>query len=271
MRWNKNTKIAIASLAFLLLESRFGWAQLAAPNTAGVSIGHAHLVVPDSARQIAIWESLGGELVATGEVATLKFPGVYLLLSNGEARLPSPQTTANHIGFSVRDYTEYKAKLLDAGASLFFDSEENGQILADLPDGIRVEILTDANQSEPIVFHHMHVAAHDGAALRDWYMRVFGAEAGERRGLPSALVPGGRVDILGINGPEPQGSHSGVLDHIGFEVADMAAFADHLKEQGLTFEVEPMRIEGLDLTIAFLTDPAGTYIEVTDGLASVEP
>jgi catechol 2,3-dioxygenase-like lactoylglutathione lyase family enzyme len=268
MRWNE-TKLGIAGCALLCTMSQIAFAQLAAPNAAGVSIGHAHFMVPDTAKQVEIWKRLGAEAVASGDVETLKLPGVYVLLTKGEARLPSPQTTANHVGFTVRDYADYKARLQELGATFFYDSEENGQILADLPDGIRVEILVDKEQSAPIVFHHMHLAAHDGAALRDWYMRVFGAEAGERRGLPSALVPGGRVDILGINGPEPQPSRSGAFDHIGFEVADMDAFARHLKEQGVAFDVEPMRVDGLDLTIAFLTDPEGTYIEVTEGLSNV--
>jgi catechol 2,3-dioxygenase-like lactoylglutathione lyase family enzyme len=269
MHWNP-IKFGVARCALLCAMAPAAFAQLAAPNAAGVSIGHAHFVVPDTAKQVAIWQGLGAEAVARGAVETLKLPGVYILLTQGEARAPSPGTTANHVGFTVRDYAEYKRKLQELGAAFFYDNEENGQILADLPDGIRVEILVEKEQREPIVFHHMHVAAHDGVALRDWYMKVFGAEAGERRGLPSALVPGGRVDILGINGPEPQPSRSGALDHIGFEVADMKAFAKRLKEQGLAFDVEPMRIEGLDLTIAFLTDPAGTYIEVSEGLPNVE-
>jgi hypothetical protein len=70
-------------------------------------------------------------------------------------------------------------------------------------------------------------------------------------------------------GTTPRGSKGAALDHIGFEVADMDAFAAHLASLGIAFDV-PRRIDAIGLTIAFLTDPAGTYIEVTEGLAAVK-
>jgi catechol 2,3-dioxygenase-like lactoylglutathione lyase family enzyme len=256
----------------MMLGAAPGFAQLPAPNAAGVSTGHTHFTVPDPAKHLAIWKSLGGRQGASGPLNYVAFPGMYLLFTAGTAEVPSIQTSANHIGFSVKDYADYRAKLLAAGATFFFESEENGQILADLPDGIRIEILTDTEQAEPIIFHHIHLATADTMVLRDWYLKVFGAEAGERRGLPSALVPGGRVDVMGApaNGPAPRGSKGGALDHIGFEVADMDAFAKHLESLGIKFDSEPRRIEAIGLTIAFLTDPVGTYIEVTKGLADIK-
>jgi len=120
------------------------------------------------------------------------------------------------------------------------------------------------------VFHHLHLAAPDVEGLRDWYTEVFGAEPGERRGLPSALVPGGRVDFLPAQGAPPRGSRGAAIDHIGFEVNDMDAFAARLAELGIAFDSAPRSVEAIGLTIAFITDPVGTYIEITQGLAAVE-
>jgi catechol 2,3-dioxygenase-like lactoylglutathione lyase family enzyme len=271
MSISKST-IAVVLSVSMLLGAAPAFAQLPAPNSAGVSMGHTHFTVPNPAKHLALWETLGGKRGASGPLNYVAFPGMYLLFTEGTAEVPSIQTSANHIGFSVKDYAAYRAKLLEAGATFFFESEENGQILADLPDGIRIEILTDKEQAEPIIFHHIHLATTDTMALRDWYLQVFGAEAGERRGLPSALVPGGRVDVMGAgaNGPAPRGSKGGALDHIGFEVADMDAFAKHLESLGIKFDSEPRRIDAIGLTIAFLTDPVGTYIEVTEGLAALK-
>lgn len=243
-------------------------AQLPEPNAAGVSTGHVHFTVPDRARHAGIWTALGGKAVSSGTLDMIAFPGIYVLLTEGTAAAPSIQTSANHVGFSVKDFAAYRALLQAQDATFFYEDANAGQILADLPDGIRIEILTDPEQAEPIVFHHMHVAATEAVALRDWYMRVFGAAAGERRGLPSALVPGGRVDIIPVNGDAPRRSQGGALDHIGFEVADMDAFAAHLANLGIAFDSPPRRIDAIGLTVAFLTDPAGTYIEVTEGLAT---
>lgn len=246
-------------------------AQLPAPNESGVSTGHVHYMVPDPDAHLAMWESLGGRAGSAGPLEYITFPGIHILVSEArESPLASIRTTANHIGFSVQDYPRYRAMLLELGAETFYENEDDGQILADLPDGVRVEILTDPQQQEPIVFHHMHVVAEETEALRDWYGQVFGAEPGERRGLPSALVPGGRVDIMGIMGEAPQPSQAGVLHHIGFEVADMDAFAAHLDELDIEFDIAPRRIDSIGLTIAFVTDPAGTYIEVTEGLSGIQ-
>ena len=106
--------------------------------------------------------------------------------------------------------------------------------------------------------------------LRDWYLEVFSAEPGERRGLPSALVPGGRVDFIPARGEVPKPSRGAAIDHIGFEVADMDAFAAHIESLGIEFDRPPTRVEEIGLTIAFITDPAGTYIEITEGLDEVE-
>ncbi len=256
--------------ALLLTGAASVSAQLPAPNEAGVSTGHIHFLVPDATKHLAIWEAFGGVAGSSGPLQYVAFPGIYILVSEGSSEAASIETTANHIGFSVNDYATYRARLMDAGASVFFESEENGQILADLPDGVRVEILTDTSQEEPIVFHHMHLATADTEALRDWYLQVFGAEPGERRGLPSALVPGGRVDVMGAAGDAPRGSRGGALDHIGFEVADMEAFARHIEQLGIEFDMAPRHIDAIGLTIAFITDPAGTYIEITEGLADLD-
>jgi catechol 2,3-dioxygenase-like lactoylglutathione lyase family enzyme len=263
--------IRIALSLLLSAAALPGQAQLPAPNELGVITGHVHFTVPNRDKHVAIWKELGGRVGSSGSLSYIAFPGIYVLLTEGQPSSPSIETTANHVGFSVKDYALYKSKLAAVGAKIFFESEENGQILADLPDGVRIEILTDKEQSAPIIFHHMHLMAADTIGLRDWYIKVFGATASERRGLPSALVPGGRIDILGVRAgtAPPKGSKGGAIDHIGFDVKDMNAFAAHLKDVGVKFDVEPRHIGSINLTIAFLTDPAGTYIEVTERLANI--
>lgn len=261
---------APAAAALLLAAPAASFAQLPAPNDAGVSTGHVHLIVPDLDRHAEIWKRLGAEERARGRLRVFMFPGMHLLLTEGEPAAPSIDTAANHIGFSVADYADYRARLDELGAEIFFESAEDGQVLADLPDGVRIELLTESDQDAPIAFHHVHLSAPDENALRDWYLEVFSAEPGERRGLPSAIVPGGRVDFLPARGQAPRASRGGAIDHIGFEVADMDAFAAHVDALGIEFDRPPTRVDAIGLTIAFLTDPAGTYIEVTQGLNEVK-
>jgi len=243
-------------------------AQLPAPNAAGITSGHTHLVVPNVAKHREIWKLLGGVERSSGRLEALMFPGMFILFREGEPSGPSIDTTANHIGFSVNDYGLYKAKLEAVGASFFYDDGE-GQILADLPDGVRVEVALDAEQAEPIRFHHTHLSPADAGELREWYVEVFGAEVGERRGLPSAVIPGGRVDFIPNRNGDPLPTQGTAIDHIGFEVADMDAFAAKMNRMGIPFDREPSCIEAINLCIAFITDPKGTYIEITQGLANI--
>ena len=251
--------VAFATAAGTLL------AQLPPGNASGVSTGHVHLTVPDVERHREIWMTLGA-VEGPGPLPLLQFPGMFLLLTEGSPGAPSTETTANHIGFSVQSYDDIRAKLEEVGATLFFDNAETGQILADLPDGVRVEMQREDGLANPIEFHHIHLFVDGPEELRAWYVEAFGAEVGERRGLPSAVLPGGRVDFVGARGGTPMPSRGNAIDHIGFEVDDMDAFAAHLAEMGVEFENGPRTVGDLGLTVAFFTDPAGTYIEVTEGL-----
>jgi catechol 2,3-dioxygenase-like lactoylglutathione lyase family enzyme len=243
-------------LGTALLAASLGAAELAAPNPSGISAGHTHLSVPDVAKHREIWKKLGATEHSQGRLQLLYFPNMYILLAERVPTSPSGDTSANHIGFTVKDYPYYRGLLDELGVTNFIvDDNENGQVLADLPDGVRIEFAKNEMQAEPILFHHTHLAALDGATLRDWYVKVFGAEVGERRNLPSAVIPGGRVDFLPARGDAPKGSQG---------------TAAHVAALGLTFDRAPEYIEAIDLKIAFLTDPVGTYIEVTEGLDDVE-
>jgi len=197
------------------------------------------------------------------------FPGMHILLREGEPTSASIATMANHIGFTINDYALYKAKLEAVGAEFYYDDGQ-GQILADLPDGVRVEFALDETQQAPIAFHHTHLSPVETGELRQWYVDVFGAEIGERRCLPSAVIPGGRVDFIPNRNGDPLPTQGSAFDHIGFEVDDLEAFADRVRRMGIPFDRAPSCIEEIKLCIAFITDPKGTSIELTEGLVRIK-
>ncbi|HTM51465.1 MAG TPA: VOC family protein, partial [Bryobacteraceae bacterium] len=57
------------------------------------------------------------------------------------------------------------------------------------------------------------------------------------------------------------------LDHIGFEVKDLEAFCRKMEADGVKFDVPYRKIPALGLSVAFFTDPFGTYVELTEGLS----
>ena len=111
----------------------------------------------------------------------------------------------------------------------------------------------------------MHWAVEDGEAVQAWYVENFGAVLGSRIGQPAADFPGVNLTF----GPTPTATipiRGTVLDHIGFEVKDLEAFCEELKSRGITLDMDYREIPSLGIAIAFLTDPWGTYIELTEGL-----
>jgi catechol 2,3-dioxygenase-like lactoylglutathione lyase family enzyme len=135
------------------------------------------------------------------------------------------------------------------------------------PDGIKIEVLEMRAQNDPIVSHHLHFFGENAAEMRAWYMRVFGAveRPGQLNGIIGADLPG-----LGLNfsaAPSaPAGTAGRTLDHIGFEIDGLEAFTKRLEAQGVTIDVAYREIPAVGLAIAFVTDPWGTYIELTEGL-----
>lgn len=266
---NRLLKAALLALAASAMNQP-AQAQLPMVSGNGVSTGHTHLIVPNVARHREIWKLLGGVERSSGTLRTIMFPGMHILLREGEPTLPSSQTTANHIGFTIQDYALYKAKLQAVGATFIYDDADTGQMIADLPDGVRVEFNSNQFQPEPIAFHHTHLFVPDAEGLRDWYVKVFGALSGSRRNLPSAILPGGQVDFVPVNGDAPAPTPGTAIDHIGFEVADLDAFADKLRGMDIAFDREPSCIDAIKLCIAFISDPVGTSIELTQGLDEIQ-
>jgi hypothetical protein len=58
------------------------------------------------------------------------------------------------------------------------------------------------------------------------------------------------------------------MDHAGFEVKNLAEFCKRLETKGITFTEKLHRSKELgNIQVAVLTDPWGTVIELTEGLA----
>ncbi len=67
-----------------IFPARLSWAQLAAPNDAGVAMGHIHLVVRDLDAYKKFWLAMGGTPGELGANLSFKFPGVLIFVRKGE-------------------------------------------------------------------------------------------------------------------------------------------------------------------------------------------
>ena len=244
------------------------FAQLAPYNAEGLTTGHFHMFVNDPAPIRTLFvETLGGRVTATGSLELISFPGIMVVL--GKSAAPptggSDGSTVNHVGFKVKDLAPIKAKFAAAGLTLALDNVQAKQIIAVFPEGIRVEFTEDTALATPIAFHHFHLSTPNQEAQRAWYVKTFGGVEGMRGAFPAAMFPAGEADFL--KAPAPQAPTKGrALDHIGFEVKNLEAFCKKLAAAGVTFDLTYRELPQLGgLKIAYVLDPEGTRIELTEG------
>ena len=256
---------------FLLAASAASiFSQTAAPNDAGVSIGHMHLILGEPEAHKKLWvDVLGAQVTNAGSLEMLKLPGVFIVLSKARTAPAegSDGSTVNHFGFLVKSYADTKAKLTAAGITKYpIDRPAQKQFIAEFPEKVRVEFTEDSALKVPISFHHIHIVTSDDENLRAWYLRTFGAKSGKRGDFLAAFVPGGEVDFRkDASAPAPTKGRS--LDHIGFEIKGLEAFCKNLEAQGVPFDLAYREMPQLGgMRIAFILDPAGTRIELTEGL-----
>jgi predicted enzyme related to lactoylglutathione lyase len=83
---------------------------------------------------------------------------------------------------------------------------------------------------------------------------------GTRNDAPIVDLPG--VQLRFAKADTKQAPTRGrVLDHIGFDVKDHAAFVKKIEAEGIKLD-EPVRKTPTGSTITYITDPWGTRIEI---------
>ena len=254
--------ILILSLATLWLLPA-SWAQVTAPNEAGVSMGHAHLNVRDIEAHKKFWIALGGIPVKLGTIEGMKFPNGLVFLRQAEPSGGSVGSVVNHIGFFVPNVEEALAKWKSGGLQTELATPERGYVTS--PDDLRIEINKDASLTVPIAMRHIHFYATEAALpeIQAWYVKLFGAKPQKDSGVFD--IPGVTLRITKVPAPNV-GTKGRVLDHIGFEVKNLEAFCKKLEASGVKFDTPYSKRPALGIAIAYLTDPWGTYIELTEGL-----
>jgi catechol 2,3-dioxygenase-like lactoylglutathione lyase family enzyme len=162
-------------------------AQPYAPNEAGVTMGHWHLNSRDLEANKKIFVGMGGTLNSSGPLQRVTFPGVVVIL-NQAAGTPPPTggtvgSVVNHVGFIVKNVPESVAKWKAAGVPVLPGNNNRlDQAYVETPDGLRIEILENKNQSEPIRHEHVHFFVPEAAIpqVQAWYAKIFGAKPSSR-------------------------------------------------------------------------------------------
>ena len=195
------------------------------------------------------------------------FPGVVVILNQGANAPPANGgSVVNHVGFIMQNVQESVAKWKAAGVPV--EPGANGrldQAYVNTPDGLRIEILENKDQSMPIRNEHVHffVPAAAIPEMQAWYAKIFGAKASTRNNAPVDDIPG--VQLRFNKADTAQAPTKGrVLDHIGFDISDLQGFIKKLEANGVKLDRPYTKNEQSGVALAFITDPWGTYIELNE-------
>jgi catechol 2,3-dioxygenase-like lactoylglutathione lyase family enzyme len=256
----KSALTAILLLGFAASAS----AQLAAPGQSGVSMGHVHLNTKDPEAQKKFWvDVIGAEETKLGTMQAFKLPGVLILTRKGDPTGGTDGSVVNHIAVKVRDLSGTLAKVEAAHIQIVSKNPPQAMLLG--PDDVRVELTEDKTLAQPVVFHHIHFYTAKVDEMKKWYVATFGAAPGKRGRFEAADLPGVNLTFAPSESV-PVGTKGRAIDHIGFEVKDLEAFTNKLEAAGIKLDIPYRKVPALGIAIAFLTDPFGTYIELTEGL-----
>jgi catechol 2,3-dioxygenase-like lactoylglutathione lyase family enzyme len=285
-----STLSTIAAVASAVVLSTAGAQTIVAEGP--VVYGHHHFNTTDMAAQKRFFvETLGGTLatIGTNNLEVIEFPNVFLFFRPMQA--PTGGTigsTVNHVGFSVPDLKPVVAKLKANGFKMITTDSVAAtvKVTDDIaaaspttniafvlgPEEIKVELVEVKAQTAPIQLHHVHFFGEQQAEMQAWYAKVFGAAAqpaNPNQAFVTAQLPG--VTLSFTRSPTPtEGTQGRALDHIGFEIKNLEAFTKKLEADGIPLTVSYRRVDALNIAIAFIKDPWGTNIELTEGLSAIK-
>lgn len=280
--------LTLGMVATALFSATASLAQLNPPNDMGVTVGHMHLNVHDVEAAKKFYLELGGTAIKSGPFEGVKYPGAIFLFTKADPSGGTEGSTINHIGFLVKDGVALVSKMKAEGMKVAGNgTDPQGRIYGGYiysPDGVKIEIIQRTTLAVPIQFDQIHFFVADpgpkgGSAwseLQQWYAKEFGVKI-DRAELTApapgnlASAPMAQSILSGVNFRfSKQDSKAAptkglALDHIGFEIKNLAAFCKKLEADGIKLDT-PYSVREGGLGLAFITDPMGTRIELNEGL-----
>ena len=282
------------ALAILLLVPSAAGAQILVAGEGPVVYGHHHLNTTNMDAQKKFFvDTLGGTVVTIGSgdrrQQIIKFPNVLIFFRPMQAPTGgSIGTTVNHIGFSAPDLKPLVAKIKANGFKMITTDSvaANVKVTNDIaaaspttniafalgPEDVKVEFVEVKSQKAPIQLHHIHFFGQMNTDMQAWYAKTFGAKmlpANPGSAFVQDQLPG--VALNFTPSPTPTvGTTGRAIDHIGFEVKNLDTFTKKLEAAGIKLDRPYTKVPELGIAIAFIKDPWGTNIEMTEGLAGVK-
>jgi predicted enzyme related to lactoylglutathione lyase len=230
-------------------------------------MGHWHIISKDVEANKKLFVGMGGKLFMPGGNPLMMFPGVYINLNLGTEKGEggTQGSVVNHVGFIVDNVQQRVAQWKTAGVAVLPGTNNRpDQAFVVTPDGVRIEILEDKAQTVPVRNEHVHFSLPEAdiAKAQAWYAKTFGGKAGTRNNAAVVDLPG--VQLRFAKADTAQAPTRGrILDHIGFDVKDHAAFVQKIQAEGIKLDEPPRQVPN-GSKITYITDAWGTRIEIIE-------
>jgi catechol 2,3-dioxygenase-like lactoylglutathione lyase family enzyme len=244
-------------------------AQLPAPNAAGVSAGHDIMIVKDLDGANKFWTALGAEPAQLGTLKLTKLPGVLYLMRKGDNKGGTEGSSVEYVGYKVKNLKETLAKMDAAGFKPMPGATKSRAFLL-TPDAIKVRLTEDRSLSTPVASDMIQMDVPNVKEAQAWYEKWFGAKLVKDRKETVADIPGHRILFVEAKGPVEH-TRGRAFDRIGLEVKNLADQCKRLDAGGIKLDGKGYnKAKNMDLAVCLITDPFGTYIEMSEGLAAVK-
>ena len=120
----------------------------------------------------------------------------------------------------------------------------------------------------PIRIGHYHLNVTSVEAHKKFWADTLGGRAMKFGDIDVIEFPDA---FIFLRAQKPTGPTRGTaFDHIGFEIKNLEAFTKKLEAQGIKLDRPYTKVPQLGIAIAFIKDPWGTNIEMTEGLADLK-
>ena len=209
---------------------------------------HLHLAVPD-VEQARDWylRYMGGNAGETPErVAFGEWKGdhplpISLLFLQSTAARPSAGSAIDHIGFSFADLDATMTRLRTAGVKVVSPIRDVPglwkQATIEDPWGTRLELVQDPDAPG---LHHVEVRVPDPEESFRWYVRAFGGDRTQYKGIDAIRYRElGVFYVFIVRGDQAAPSQGHSIDHLGFGPIDLDKVVADLTAQGMTFASDP--------------------------------
>lgn len=228
-------------------------------------VGHIHLNSADPAASMAFWKDVIGASAFTNQSLNgVSMIGALILFTKSAPTGPSAGSAIDHIGITVPDLGPFVERLAKTSYKSSKPTEAGDRLIIEGPDGVHVELIEDNSMYADKQFSHIHFHTAQPKEMQAWYAKNFGARPNPAD-ADSSLLAGATLAFTQAEAAAPTAGRA--IDHIGLEVKGLEAFCKALMESGVKLDSPYHSQPELKLADAFLTDPWGTRIELTEGLA----